>query len=97
MNDLKERLRFNTCGKTINDDRNVKVKFVWNIEPQEMLDYCIEADKQNMKFDSDIKGAPHYIGMSMGELREIYEDYNGLQEMTTEELIQNGYYRLEMR
>ena len=97
MNDLKERLRFNTCGKTINDDRNVKVKFVWNIEPQEMLDYCIEADEQNMKFDSDIKGATHYIGMSLGELREIYEDYNGLQEMTTEELLQNGYYRLEMR
>ena len=96
MNDLEEKIKFNTCGKTINDDRNVKVKFVWNVEPQEMLDYCIEADKENMKYDADIEGASHYIGMTLGELREIYENYNGLQEMTTEELLQNGYYRLEI-
>ena len=92
----KETLKQHTCGKTISEDRNRKVKFVWNIDSQEMLDYCIETDKENIKHDSDIKGASHYIGMSLGELREIFEDYNGLQEMTTEELINNGYYRLEM-
>ena len=97
MNNLEERVKHNTCGKTINDDRNIKVKFVWNVEPQEMLDYCIEADKANMKSDPDIKGASHYIGMSLGELREIFEDYNGLQELSTEELISCEYYRLEMR
>ena len=96
MNDLKERVKENTCGKTINDDRNIKAKFVWNIKPQRMLEYCIEVDRHNMTSDPDITGISHYIGMSLGELREIYEDYNGLQELSTEELIDNGYYRLEM-
>jgi hypothetical protein len=97
MNDLEEIIKKNTCGKTISDDRNRKVKFVWNIKPQRMLEYCIEADRHNWKSDPDIAGSSHYIGMSLGELREIYENYNGLQELSVQELIDNGYYRLEMR
>ena len=95
MNELEEKIKQNTCGKTISDDRNRKVKFVWNVEAQRMLDYCIEADRQNT--DPDIEESSHYIGMNLGDLREIYEDYNGIQELSTQELINNGYYRLEMR
>ena len=45
----EEIIKKNTCGKTISDDRNRKVKFVWNVDPQKMLEYCLEVDRQNRR------------------------------------------------
>ena len=37
-----------------------------------------------------------YIGKDLDYIREVYEDYNGLDSLTEVEQIENGYYRLEI-
>lgn len=71
------------------------VRKIWNVEPQKMLDYIIEADKSNGR-DSDEYSSSFYVGKSLKYIREVYEDYNGLESLTDTELIENGYYRLEI-
>ena len=76
-------------------EKNMKVHSVWNIEPQKMLDYILEADRSNGR-GSDEYMPTFYIGKNLEYIREVYEDYNGLDSLTEEELIENGYYRLEI-
>ena len=74
----------------------MKVQKVWNIEPQKMLDYILEADKSNGLHKEEDYSATFYIGKDLDYIREVYEDYNGLESLTEEEQIEHGYYRLEM-
>ena len=74
----------------------MKVQKVWNIEPQEMLDYILEADKSNGLHKEEDYCLTFYIGKDLDYIREVYEDYNGLESLTEEEQIEHGYYRLEM-
>ena len=74
----------------------MKVKKVWNIAPQKMLDYILEADKSNGLHKEEDYSPTFYIGKDLDYIREIYEDYNGLETLTEAEQIENGYYRLEI-
>ena len=74
----------------------MKVKKVWNIEPQKMLDDIIAIDKQCHDDPSEQYKPTFYIGKDLDYIREVYEDYNGLESLTEEEQIENGYYRLEI-
>jgi hypothetical protein len=74
----------------------MKVKKVWNIEPQKMLDYILEADKSNGLHKEGDYSPTFYIGKDLDYIREVYEDYNGLDSLTEAELIENEYYRLEI-
>jgi hypothetical protein len=74
----------------------MKVKKVWNIEPQKMLDYILESDKSNGMHNEKDYSPTFYIGKDLVYIREVYEDYNGLDSLTEEELIENEYYRLEI-
>jgi hypothetical protein len=76
-------------------EKNLHVQMKWNVESQKMLDYIIEADKSNGR-DSDEYSPSFYVGKSLKYIREVYEDYNGLESLTDAELIENGYYRLEI-
>ena len=71
---------------------NNKVKKVWNVNPQRMLDYCISTDKANKIPDPSFS----YVGKTLSYVREVYEQYVGLEDLTDEEQIDNGYYRLEL-
>jgi hypothetical protein len=73
-----------------------RVNKVWTKTPQEMLDYIIQLDKDTFKNPSDQYKPSFYIGKSLSYIREIYEDYNGLDLLTEDEQIKNGYYRLEI-
>ena len=73
----------------------MKVQKVWNVEPQKMLDYILEADKSNGLHKEEDYSITLYIGKSLKYIREVYEDYNGLDSLTDDELIENEYYRLE--
>lgn len=75
----------------------MRVRKVWNIEPQVMLDYILEADRSNGLHKEEDYSPTFYIGKDLDYIREIYEDYNGLESLTEEEQIENGYYKLEMR
>lgn len=75
----------------------MRVRKVWNIEPQEMLDYILEADRSNGLHKEEDYSPTFYIGKDLDYIREIYENYNGLESLTEEEQIENGYYKLEMR
>ena len=77
-------------------EKNSKVKMKWNIEPQKMLDYILEADKSNGLNQSEDYSLTFYVGKPLSYIREVYEDYNGLDSLTDDELIENGYYRLEI-
>jgi len=77
-------------------EKNSKVKMKWNIEPQKMLDYILEADKSNGLNKSEDYSLTLYVGKPLSYIREVYEDYNGLDSLTDDELIENGYYRLEI-
>ena len=77
-------------------EKNLKVKMKWNIEPQKMLDYILEADKSNGLNKSEDYSLTLYVGKPLSYIREVYEDYNGLDSLTDDELIENGYYRLEI-
>ena len=74
----------------------MKVKKVWNIEPQKMLDYILESDKSNGMHNEKDYSPTFYIGKDLVYIREVYEDYNGLETLTEVEQIENGYYRLEI-
>ena len=74
----------------------MKVKKVWNIEPQKMLDSIIKTDKQCFDDPSEQYQPTFYIGKDLDYIREVYEDYNGLDSLTEVEQIENGYYRLEI-
>ena len=74
----------------------MKVQKVWNVEPQKMLDYILEADKSNGLNKSEDYSLTLYVGKPLSYIREVYEDYNGLDSLTDDELIENGYYRLEI-
>jgi len=75
----------------------MRVRKVWNIEPQVMLDYILEADKSNGLHKEEDYSPTFYIGKDLDYIREVYEDYNGLDSLTEAEQIENGYYKLEMR
>ena len=75
----------------------MRVRKVWNIEPQVMLDYILEADKSNGLRKEEDYSPTFYVGKDLDYIREVYEDYNGLDSLTEAEQIENGYYKLEMR
>ena len=77
-------------------EKNLKVHMKWNVEPQKMLDYILEADKSNGLNKSEDYSLTLYVGKPLSYIREVYEDYNGLDSLTDDELIENGYYRLEI-
>ena len=74
-----------------------KVQKVWTKSPQEMLDYIIQVDKEMRENPSDQYKPSFYIGKELSYIREVYEDYVGLETLTEDEQIENGYYRLEIR
>ena len=71
--------------------RTNQVNKVWTKSPQEMLDYIIQIDKEmgNLRLSS-------YIGKDIAYVREVYEQYVGLESLTEQEQIENGYYKLEI-
>ena len=74
----------------------MKVRKVWNIEPQKMLDEIIKIDKQCHDDPSEQYKPTFYIGKDLDYIREVYEQYLGLESLTEEEQIEYGYYRLEI-
>lgn len=72
------------------------VRKVWNIEPQKMLDYILEADRSNGLHKEGDYSPAFYVGKDLDYIREVYEDYNGLDSLTEAEQIENEYYRLEI-
>ena len=72
------------------------VRKVWNVEPQKMLDEIIAIDKQSFDDPSEQYKPTFYIGKDVDYIREVYEDYLGLETLTEVEQIENGYYRLEI-
>jgi hypothetical protein len=88
--------KFRTIMTWKNHETIGKVNKVWTKSPQEMLDYILETDRSNgMNKEEDYSPA-FYIGKDVNYIREVYEDYNGLESLTESEQIQNGYYRLEI-
>ena len=77
-------------------EKNLSVRMKWNVEPQKMLDYILEADKSNGLHQQEDYSLTFYVGKPLSYIREVYEDYNGLDSLTDDELIENGYYRLEI-
>ena len=73
-----------------------KVEKVWTKTPQEMLDYIIQNDKECFDNPSEQYKPSFYIGKNLAYIREVYEQYVGLESLTEDEQIENGYYRLEM-
>jgi hypothetical protein len=47
-----------------------------------MLDYILEADRSNGLNKSEDYSPTFYIGKDLDYIREIYEDYNGLESLT---------------
>ena len=73
----------------------MRVKKVWNIKPQKMLDTIIKIDRENGLATPDY-GASFYVGKSLKYIREVYEQYLGLESLSDNDLIENEYYRLEI-
>jgi hypothetical protein len=71
------------------------VHMVWNIKDQDMLDTIIKMDREQ-GYSAPDYGASFYIGKSVEYIREVYEQYLGLESLSNNELIENGYYRLEI-
>ena len=61
-----------------------------------MLDYILEADRSNGLHKEEDYSPTFYIGKDLDYIREVYEDYLGLETLTEVEQIENGYYRLEI-
>jgi len=76
-------------------EKNLKVKTTWNIEPQKMLDTIIKIDREN-GFSAPDDGASFYVGKSLGYIRDVYEQYLGLDSLSDNDLIENEYYKLEI-
>tara|TARA_X000001036_G_scaffold27510_2_gene22836 strand:- start:778 stop:1005 length:228 start_codon:yes stop_codon:yes gene_type:complete len=72
------------------------VNKVWTKSPQEMLDYILEVDKNDRASNIDIYSPSFYIGKPLSYIREVYEQYLGLESLTEDEQIKNGYYKLEI-
>ena len=72
-----------------------KVNKVWTRTPQELLDYILRVDKENEVEDNHYSPA-FYIGKDIAYIREVYEEYLGLEDLNENEQIDNGYYRLEI-
>tara|TARA_B100002019_G_C21016370_1_gene472532 strand:- start:285 stop:536 length:252 start_codon:yes stop_codon:yes gene_type:complete len=72
-----------------------KVNKVWTKTPQEMLDYILQVDKE-MERENNHYSPAFYIGKPLSYIREVYEEYVGLESLTENEQIENGYYRLEI-
>ena len=77
------------------DFKTMKVFKIWNIPPQKMLDTIIKMDREQ-GYSAPDYGASFYIGKSLEYIREVYEQYLGLDSLSDNELIENGYYRLEI-
>jgi len=75
--------------------RTGKVNKVWTKTPQEMLDYIIGIDEE-MEVENNYYSPAFYIGKDIAYIREVYEQYVGLESLTENEQIQNGYYKLEI-
>jgi len=71
------------------------VHMVWNVKDQDMLDTIIRMDREQ-GYSAPDYGASFYIGKSVEYIREVYEQYLGLESLSNNELIENGYYRLEI-
>jgi hypothetical protein len=76
-------------------EKNFHVHMKWNIEPQTMLDTIIKMDKEQ-GYSAPDYGASFYVGKSLKYIREVYEQYLGLDSLSDNELLENGYYRLEI-
>ncbi len=74
----------------------MKVRKIWNISPQEMLDKILEIDKSNGLHDAKDYSPAFYIGKDLDYIREVYGQYLGLESLSEAEQIENGYYRLEI-
>lgn len=72
-----------------------KVNKVWTRTPQEMLDYILRVDEENEEEGNHYSPAL-YIGKDIAYIREVYEQYLGLESLNENEQIQNGYYKLEI-
>jgi len=72
-----------------------QVNKVWTKSPQEMLDYIIGVDEE-MEVENNHYSPAFYIGKDIAYIREVYEQYVGLESLTENEQIQNGYYKLEI-
>ena len=72
-----------------------KVNKVWTKSPQEMLDYIIKIDEE-MERENNHYSPAFYIGKPLSYIREVYEEYVGLESLNENEQIQNGYYKLEI-
>ena len=77
-------------------EKNLHVQMKWNVEPQVMLDEILKIDKANGLHESEDYNPMFYVGKSLKYIREIYEQYLGLESLTDVELIENEYYRLEI-
>ena len=77
-------------------EKNLHVQMKWNVEPQKMLETILEVDKANGLHESEDYNPMFYVGKSLKYIREVYEQYLGLESLTDFELIENGYYRLEI-
>lgn len=72
-----------------------KVNKVWTKSPQEMLDYILKIDEE-MERESNHYSPAFYIDKPLSYIREVYEEYVGLESLNENEQIQNGYYKLEI-
>lgn len=77
-------------------EKNLHVQMKWNVEPQVMLDEILKIDKANGLHESEDYNPMFYVGKSLKYIREVYEQYLGLESLTDVELIENEYYRLEI-
>ena len=73
-----------------------KVQKVWTKSAQEMLDEILRIDKENGLNKQEYYSPTFYIGKNIAYIREVYEQYMGLESLTEDEQIENGYYRLEI-
>jgi len=78
------------------DFKSMKVFKIWNVSPQDMLEEIIRIDKQCHDNPSEQYKPTFYIGKSLEYIREVYSQYLGLESLTEDEQIENGYYRLEI-
>ena len=73
-----------------------KVNKVWTRTPQEMLDEILKINKENGLHKDEDYSPAFYIGKDIAYIREVYEEYVGLESLNENEQIQNGYYKLEI-
>jgi hypothetical protein len=62
-----------------------------------MLDTIIKIDRENGLSAPDYGVSSFYVGKSLEYIREVYEQYLGLESLSDNDLIENEYYRLEIK